>query len=73
VGQVLYNSSAAHPETVAYWTFEAVPDVFQDASGHRHTLRGASASGKSAVDLRKQALVDFCHVLLNANEFLYVE
>ena len=73
VGQVLYNSSSSHPGTVAYWTFEAVPDVFQDASGHHHPLQGAAATEASVVDLRKQAFIDFCHVLLNSNEFLYVE
>jgi hypothetical protein len=72
-GQVLHNSASAHPDTVGYWTFEALPDIFQDASGHAHPLTGAAPPAKAAVDLRRQALADLCHVLLNSNEFLYVE
>ena len=30
-------------------------------------------SGKSEGETRRAALVDFCHVLLNTNEFLYVD
>ena len=33
----------------------------------------AGAEAKPPVDPRRQAWIDFCHVLLNSNEFLYVE
>ncbi len=58
--------------TIGLWTFEPLPDVFADASGHGLSIAPASASG-AVVDPRRQAWIDFCHVLLNSNEFLYVE
>ena len=29
--------------------------------------------GRASDDARQEALADFCHILLNANEFVYVD
>jgi hypothetical protein len=58
---------------VGYWQFEAKPDVFRDATGHGLDIKPSASFAKTKVNLQKTALMDFCHILLNSNEFLYVE
>jgi hypothetical protein len=71
---LLLTAEAVGPTTVGYWEFEPAEGVFRDSSPNRLDLHVAGSDPKSsASDARKQALVDFCHVLLNANEFLYVD
>lgn len=73
VDQLLFTNEAINQHTVGYWQFEAKPDVFRDATGHGLDIRPAGKFAKAKVDVQRTALQDFCHVLLNANEFLYVE
>jgi hypothetical protein len=51
--------------------------MLQDSTTHRLTLQrfGSAAMPKAVVtiDARRAAWIDFCQVLLNANEFLYVD
>ncbi|MCC2669534.1 MAG: Planctomycete cytochrome [Armatimonadetes bacterium] len=72
VDRLLFTAEAVSSQTVGYWQFEAKPDVFRDSAGHRLDIRAASRK-KDALDPRRAALVDFCHVLLNSSEFLYVD
>jgi mono/diheme cytochrome c family protein len=72
VGQLLYTSERTTRATVGYWRFEARPDAFRDSSGNGLHIRPA-ASVRADVPPRRAALADFCQVLLNANEFLYVD
>jgi mono/diheme cytochrome c family protein len=75
--QLLLTSEGVAEETAGYWQFEPAPGPMKDttANGLDLRLRGAAAPAKKSpkADARGQALIDFCHVLLNANEFLYVE
>src|SRR5262249_50693643 len=75
--QLLLTSDAMTKNTVAFWQFEQTPGMLQDSSPNRLTLqRSSSASMPPAlptVDPRRAAWIDFCQVLLNANEFLYVD
>ncbi|MDR3632551.1 MAG: DUF1549 domain-containing protein [Isosphaeraceae bacterium] len=71
-GELLFNTEARNPRTVGYWRFETEPGVFRDSSGHGLDLRPAVRPSKG-VDPAQAALADFCHVLFNASEFLYVE
>jgi hypothetical protein len=57
--------------TVGYWRFEQ-PDLLKDSSPNGHDIK-AEVSPSAQSDPNTAALVDFCHVLLNSNEFLYVE
>jgi mono/diheme cytochrome c family protein len=57
---------------VGYWTFEAVPGFFKEA-GNRVGPLGRPALSRGAGAASETGLVDFCHVLLNSNEFLYVD
>jgi mono/diheme cytochrome c family protein len=73
VDQLLFTNEGINKNTVGYWQFESKPDVFRDATGHGLDIKPTATFTKARVDTRKAALQDFCHVLLNANEFLYVE
>jgi hypothetical protein len=61
-----------HPTATAagYWKFEVEPGFFKDSAGAQAPL-GRPAAAKAAVS--ESGLVDFCHVLLNSNEFLHVD
>lgn len=70
---MLYTLESIGDATLAYWRFEAKPDVFADASGHGHPLARPSARPVQALTPERAALGDFCHALLNSSEFLYIE
>jgi hypothetical protein len=68
-------------DVVGQWKFEETPGLMKDRTGsqrdlvrlaeHRTTEQQAKAAvAEPGVD---PALVDFCHVLFNSNEFLYVD
>ncbi len=73
VDQLLFTHEGVNKHTAGYWQFEVEPDVFRDASGHGWDIEAGSAASSKRVNVRDAAWVDFCHVLLNASEFLYVE
>ena len=71
--QLLYNSGqGAIDSTVGFWRFEADDNMYKDSSASANDIQPAATNGK-ALDPRSAALVDFCHVLLNSNEFLYLD
>ena len=71
--QLLLTSEALSERTVGYWQFETAATYFKDASGLGNDIRVKTAPPEAGPDPRAAALADFCHVLLNANEFLYVD
>jgi hypothetical protein len=73
VDKILFTREGITKDTVGYWQFEAKPNVFKDASGHGYDIRALAPVEKTPRDVAKVAWIDFCHVLLNASEFLYVE
>jgi hypothetical protein len=70
--RLLLTSEGVAQGTVAYWQFEPGPHPYYDATGGGHDLVHPGAITSRAKS-RQSALVDFCHVLLNSNEFLYVD
>jgi hypothetical protein len=70
--QLLLTSEGVTDKTVGYWQFESAANYHKDSSGHGLNIKIKSAPPKKQ-DPKSAALVDFCHVLLNANEFLYVD
>jgi Protein of unknown function (DUF1553)/Protein of unknown function (DUF1549)/Planctomycete cytochrome C len=70
--QLLLTAEGVTDRTMGYWQFEAKPGVYKDSSSHGNDIRVAALRGGED-DPRKAALIDLCHVLLNANEFLYVD
>jgi hypothetical protein len=71
--QLLLVEGASPGSAVAgHWTFEPEPGFFKEVSGRvRPLVRPAMPKGDAAPS--ETGLVDFCHVLLNSNEFLYVD
>ncbi len=70
VDDLLINHDAPLAETTAYHHFDrsAEGGVLEDGA-----LEMATAGSGDTVSPRMAALTDFCHALLNSNEFLYVE
>lgn len=73
VAQLLYQSEGVAASTMGYWRFEQKPDVLMDVTGHGFNLEAAANQVASDTNPRRAALADFCHALLNASEFLYME
>jgi len=70
--QLLLFDPAAGPQTAAFWRFEPAPGVDRDSTLRGHRLAVAAPTSAPA-DARTAALIDVSHVLLNSNEFLYVD
>lgn len=71
--QLLLTSEGVTERTIGFWQFEAKPSYFRDSTGHGNDIRPLNVTNDEPTDPRLLALGDFCHVLLNSNEFLYVE
>ncbi len=67
--QLWQRDAAMADTTVGFWQFDERPGHHRDSSPHGNHLQHAG-SATSADDV---ALIDFCHVLFNSNEFLYVD
>jgi hypothetical protein len=70
--RLLIADERASEHTAAWWKFVADPGVYADSSGHGNAIAPRMVEAP-AEDPKMSALVDFCHVLLNTNEFLYVD
>src|SRR5262249_49181629 len=73
---LLINSGGTTKNTVAYWQFETSPGMLADSSPNRLTLERRSSAKVPppvVIDARRAAWIDLCQVLLNTNEFLYVD
>ncbi len=71
VDEILQTVERELPGTIGYWQFETVPGVMRNSAQDQLNIVGR---GSAIVNLSpdESALADFCHVLLNSNEFLYV-
>ncbi len=69
--QLLLAAEAIGNQTAAFWRFEPSPGAFRDSSSNGLDLtRNVTTPPIAPV---AAAWADFCQVLLNANEFLYVD
>ena len=77
-GQTLFHGGDAGAAVVGHWRFDDTPGPLKEAAGRLPDLVRPPMSEE---DRRRAgdwvrvdpALVDLCHVLLNSNEFLYVD
>ncbi len=70
--QLLLNNAAISEHTAAYWKFEPDPGPYKDSSPHGVDISPRIVETPK-VDPRAAAIADFCHVLLNSNEFIYTD
>ena len=73
VEQLLLTAEQLGPKTVGFWEFEPQAGVFKDTSANKLDIQFKAPKNKAEIPPERQAWLDFCHVLLNANEFLYVD
>ncbi|HEX4132400.1 MAG TPA: DUF1553 domain-containing protein [Pirellulales bacterium] len=69
---LLIHNPADAKSTIGHWPFDGDRPL-ADASAHRQDLQSDGRGGKSPDAGRQSAWIDFCHVLLNSNELLYVD
>ncbi|HLX61981.1 MAG TPA: DUF1553 domain-containing protein [Planctomycetota bacterium] len=72
--QLLVTDGENKTAVAGHWKFEETPGFFKDSDALHPDLTPAAAP--KPVDAKPQAgqaLIDFCHVLFNSNEFIYVE
>jgi len=71
VKDLLYTTEQELRDTIGFWRFELDPGIFQNNASSSLSIE---AQGEAIIRLEpaESALVDFCHALLNSNEFLYV-
>jgi len=69
--ELLISKELMTENTVGFWCFETA-DFFKDSSPNGHNIK-SEISPAAKVEPKTSALIDFCHVLLNSNEFLYVD
>jgi len=69
--QLLVARDDVNESTVGCWRFEE-PDSLKDSSVHGHNIR-PEVSPAAQMSPAAAALIDFCHVLLNSSELLYVD
>ena len=70
--QLLINDGAASSVS-GFWEFDSLESPGRDKSKAENHLSVAVDSSQSASGIDLKALTDLCHVLLNSNEFLYVD
>ncbi len=74
VDRLLYTAEGVQRSTIGFWQFETKPDVLRDSSDNHLDLRPETSSAAASLENSKRVLWrDFCHVLLNSSEFLYVD
>jgi hypothetical protein len=73
--ELLYGDGLAAKTSLAgHWVFEDQPGIFKDSAGVQSDLvKPAAQRSAAAITKDDAALVDFCHVLLNSNRFLYLD
>jgi hypothetical protein len=72
VDDLLLSNATVRGHTLGYWKFEAKADPFSDSSNHGHAVATTKVR-RLRPDPRSVAFTDFCHLLLNSNEFIYLE
>lgn len=60
-------------KTVGHWQFEQDGGMLTDSSRNGLALRSTRSSDRPPSAPQTAAFIDFCHVLLNSNEFIYVD
>ena len=71
--QLLLTSESINETTMGFWRFESATSYHKDSSPRANDIRAKIAPATVPANPHTAALIDFCHLLFNANEFLYVD
>ncbi|WP_437205967.1 DUF1549 domain-containing protein [Planctomicrobium sp. SH664] len=71
-GELLTTSEGVASSTVGYWQFEPTPGMYRNTCSDTLNIQPIVQRTVDSNELT-EAYVDLCHVLLNSNEFLYVD
>jgi hypothetical protein len=71
--ELLLHRATLPASTVGFWQFEKTNGFYADSASRQLTLSRPSKAKAERQNPRESAWVDFCHVLFNSNEFLYVD
>ncbi len=69
----LWINDGASRELAGFWEFNSLESPGRDKSSAENHLIAVVDASQSASGIDLKALTDLCHVLLNSNEFLYVD
>jgi hypothetical protein len=70
--QLLLTTEGLTDSTIGYWRFENRTGAFNDSSPHaRHLMTLTTDRGRRDTSL--DAWTDYCHVIINSNELIYVD
>ncbi len=69
--ELLHTAERELSDTVGFWRFENVPGVVKNSAADRFEIE-AKQDSNDANSPRETAFADWCHALLNSNEFLYI-
>jgi hypothetical protein len=69
--QLLIRNDELSPETIGYWQLKTEKDFFRDRSPRGNNIQRHLQQRKT--EPARAALEDLCHVLVNSNEFFYVD
>lgn len=70
---LIHGGSDNTEKTVGHWQFEQDGGMLTDSSKNGLALRSTQTGDRPPSDPQTAALIDFCHVLLNSNEFIYID
>jgi mono/diheme cytochrome c family protein len=65
--------SGSKANLAGVWEFNSTEKAGHDSSGSNNHIEVDGGSGTTKTGISSHALADLCHVLLNSNEFLYVD
>ena len=73
--RLLLTAESVSESTVGYWRFEAESGMMSDSSANSLNIQNDAEkrTTKKKQDPAFTAFIDFCHAVLNSNEFLYVD
>jgi hypothetical protein len=69
--QLLWQNGNAGQSCIGHWRFEETPGFDKDSSGNQRHIVGSKP--QTDHENRRAVLIDYCHVLLNSSEFIYVD
>lgn len=71
--ELLLNQTAPEQEAVAFWRFDEPTAAGRDLSSSGNDLVVTRSESESRSGIPTVALTDLCHIVLNSNEFLYID